>query len=102
MIAIMTTCGFFLGLASIALPSLPADIVDYDVWRNRQERAAIFFSFQALVTKLNQDIDGIRRLAMRVARAQAGAGMALPTRATRPRHPRPAHRGPRRLTLSRM
>lgn len=58
MVVIMATFGFFLGLSSIALPSLLADIVDYDVWRNRQERAAIFFSFQALVTKLNQGIGG--------------------------------------------
>jgi Na+/melibiose symporter-like transporter len=64
MIAIMTTCGFFLGLASIALPSLPADIVDYDVWRNRQERAAIFFSFQSIVTKLNQGVGGAIGLAI--------------------------------------
>lgn len=58
MIGIMTAFGFFLGLSSIALPSLLADIVDYDLWRNRQHRAAIFFSFQALVTKLNQGIGG--------------------------------------------
>lgn len=58
MIGIMTCFGFFLGLSSIALPSLLADIVDYDIWRNRQNRAAIFFSFQALVTKLNQGIGG--------------------------------------------
>lgn len=54
MIAVMAGFGFFLGLSSIALPSLLADIVDYDVWRNRQDRAAIFFSFQSVVTKLNQ------------------------------------------------
>jgi glycoside/pentoside/hexuronide:cation symporter, GPH family len=58
MVGIMTSFGFFLGLSSIALPSLLADIVDYDIWRNRQDRAAIFFSFQALVTKLNQGIGG--------------------------------------------
>lgn len=58
MIAVMTSFGFFLGLSSIALPSLLADIVDYDIWRNRRDRAAIFFSFQALVTKLNQGIGG--------------------------------------------
>jgi glycoside/pentoside/hexuronide:cation symporter, GPH family len=58
MIGIMTCFGFFLGLSSIALPSLLADIVDYDIWRNRQDRAAIFFSFQALVTKLNQGVGG--------------------------------------------
>ncbi|MEJ2159972.1 MAG: MFS transporter [Chromatiales bacterium] len=58
MVAIMTSFGFFLGLSSIALPSLLADIVDYDVWRNRKERAAIFFAFQALVTKLNQGVGG--------------------------------------------
>jgi len=58
MIAIMALFGFFLGSSSIALPSLLADIVDYDVWRNRQDRAAIFFSFQAIVTKLNQGVGG--------------------------------------------
>lgn len=58
MVSVMTSFGFFLGLSSIALPSLLADIVDYDIWRNRRDRAAIFFSFQALVTKLNQGIGG--------------------------------------------
>jgi Na+/melibiose symporter-like transporter len=46
------------------LPSLLADIVDYDVWKNRQDRAAIFFSFQALVTKLNQGIGAAIALAI--------------------------------------
>jgi Na+/melibiose symporter-like transporter len=64
MIAIMSCFGFFLGLSSIALPSLLADIVDYDVWRNRQDRAAIFFSFQAVVTKLNQGVGGAVALAI--------------------------------------
>ena len=64
MMAIMTSFGFFLGLSSIALPSLLADIVDYDIWRNRQDRAAIFFSFQALVTKLNQGVGGAIALAI--------------------------------------
>jgi Na+/melibiose symporter-like transporter len=58
MIAIMVSFGFFLGLSSIALPSLLADLVDYDLWRNGKDRAAIFFSFQALVTKLNQAVGG--------------------------------------------
>jgi hypothetical protein len=106
----MTSFGFFLGLSSIALPSLLADIVDYDIWRNRQDRAAIFFSFQALVTKLNQGIGGaialsipaffgfsarealtdrgraraeagVRRLALPAARADAGTRLALSARA---------------------
>ena len=64
MIAIMSGFGFFLGLSSIALPSLLADVVDYDVWRNRQDRAAIFFSFQAIVTKLNQGVGGAVALAI--------------------------------------
>jgi Na+/melibiose symporter-like transporter len=64
MIAIMACFGFFLGLSSIALPSLLADIVDYDVWRNRQDRAAIFFSFQSVVTKLNQGVGGAVALAI--------------------------------------
>lgn len=77
MIAIMATFGFFLGLSSIALPSLLADIVDYDVWRNRQERAAIFFSFQALVTKLNQGIGGAIALAIPAAFGFTSAREAL-------------------------
>jgi len=64
MAAIMACFGFFLGLSSIALPSLLADVVDYDVWRNRQQRAAIFFSFQAIVTKLNQGVGGAVALAI--------------------------------------
>jgi Na+/melibiose symporter-like transporter len=58
MVAVMSCFGFFLGLSSIALPSLMADIVDYDLWRNRKDRAGIFFAFQALVTKLNQGVGG--------------------------------------------
>ena len=58
MIAVMSGFGFFLGLSSIALPSLLADLVDYDIWKNGKDRAAIFFSFQALVTKLNQGVGG--------------------------------------------
>lgn len=64
MTGVMAGFGFFLGLSSIALPSLLADIVDYDIWRNRRDRAAIFFSFQALVTKLNQGIGGAIALAI--------------------------------------
>jgi Na+/melibiose symporter-like transporter len=64
MMAIMACFGFFLGLSSIALPSLLADIVDYDAWRNRQDRAAIFFSFQSVVTKLNQGVGGAIALAI--------------------------------------
>ena len=48
----------------IALPSLLADIVDYDLWKNRKDRAAIFFSFQALVTKINQGAVGALALAI--------------------------------------
>ena len=60
-----TTClGLFIGLSSIALPSLLADIVDYDLWKNRKDRAAIFFSFQALVTKINQGVGGALALAI--------------------------------------
>ena len=58
MIAATTCLGLFIGLSSIALPSLLADIVDYDLWKNRKDRAAIFFSFQALVTKINQGLGG--------------------------------------------
>lgn len=58
MIGAMSGFGFFLGLSSIALPSLLADLVDYDIWKNGKDRAAIFFSFQALVTKLNQGVGG--------------------------------------------
>ena len=63
-IALMALFGFFLGLSSIALPSLLADVVDYDAWRNRRERAAIFFSFQAVVTKLNQGVGAAIALAI--------------------------------------
>ena len=58
MVLIMSLHGFFLGVSSIALPSLLADIVDYDLWRNGKDRAEIFFAFQAHVTKLNQGIGG--------------------------------------------
>ena len=64
MVVVMTSFGFFLGLSSMVLPSLLADVVDYDLWRNRKDRAAIFFSFQALVTKLNQGIGGAVALAI--------------------------------------
>jgi len=64
MIAATTCLGLFIGLSSIALPSLLADIVDYDLWKNRKDRAAIFFSFQALVTKINQGVGGALALAI--------------------------------------
>jgi Na+/melibiose symporter-like transporter len=64
MVAVMSCFGFFLGLSSIALPSLMADIVDYDLWKNRKNRAGIFFAFQALVTKLNQGVGGAIALAI--------------------------------------
>ncbi|MFU8895090.1 MAG: MFS transporter [Gammaproteobacteria bacterium] len=78
MIAVMTSFGFFLGLSSIALPSLLADIVDYDVWRNRRDRAAIFFSFQALVTKLNQGIGGAIALSIPAAFGFQGRATLTP------------------------
>jgi Na+/melibiose symporter-like transporter len=74
MIAIMSAHGFFLGLSSIALPSLLADIVDYDIWRNGKDRAAIFFAFQALVTKLNQGIGGAIALAIPTLFGFSGKG----------------------------
>lgn len=58
MILVMTGFGFFAGLSSLALPSLLADVVDYDRWKNRKDRAAILFSFQALIIKFNQGIGG--------------------------------------------
>jgi glycoside/pentoside/hexuronide:cation symporter, GPH family len=64
MITTMALFGFFLGCSTIALPSLLADVVDYDVWRNRQDRAAILFAFQAVVTKLNQGVGGAIALAI--------------------------------------
>jgi len=64
MAAIMACFGFFLGLSSIALPSLLADIVDYDAWHSRRQRAAIFFSFQAIVTKLTQGLGAAVALAI--------------------------------------
>ncbi len=78
MIAVMTGFGFFLGLSSIALPSLLADIVDYDIWRNRLDRAAIFFSFQALVTKLNQGIGGAIALSIPAAFGFQGRATLTP------------------------
>ncbi len=74
MIAIMSIFGFFLGLSSIALPSLLADLVDYDVWKNGKDRAAIFFSFQALVTKLNQGIGGAIALSIPTLFGFSGKG----------------------------
>ena len=64
MIAATTGLGLVIGLSSIALPALLADVVDYDLWKNRKDRAAIFFSFQALVTKLNQGVGGAAALAI--------------------------------------
>ncbi|MDT8439120.1 MAG: MFS transporter [Wenzhouxiangellaceae bacterium] len=64
MIGAATLLGLFIGLSSIALPSLLADVVDYDLWKNQKDRAAIFFSFQALVTKLNQGVGGAGALAV--------------------------------------
>jgi len=81
MIAIMTSLGLFIGLSSIALPSLLADIVDYDLWKNRKDRAAIFFSFQALVTKLNQGIGGSAALAIAGAFGFSGKQDAVGTAA---------------------
>lgn len=74
MMLIMSAHGFFLGLSSIALPSLLADIVDYDIWRNGKDRAAIFFAFQALVTKLNQGIGGAIALAIPTLFGFSGKG----------------------------
>ncbi len=71
---LMALFGFFLGLSSIALPSLLADIVDYDVWRNRRDRAAIFFSFQAVVTKLNQGLGAAIALAIPTLFGYSGTG----------------------------
>jgi Na+/melibiose symporter-like transporter len=74
MMVIMSVHGFFLGLSSIALPSLLADIVDYDIWRNGKDRAAIFFAFQALVTKLNQGVGGAIALAIPTLFGFSGKG----------------------------
>jgi glycoside/pentoside/hexuronide:cation symporter, GPH family len=71
---LMALFGFFLGLSSIALPSLLADIVDYDVWRNRRDRAAIFFAFQAVVTKLNQGLGAAIALAIPTLFGYSGSG----------------------------
>ncbi len=67
MILAMTGFGFFLGLSSLVLPSLLADVVDYDRWKNRKDRAAILFAFQALITKFNQGIGGAIALAIPAA-----------------------------------
>jgi Na+/melibiose symporter-like transporter len=78
MVGIMTAFGFFLGLSSIALPSLLADIVDYDLWRNGKDRAAILFAFQALVTKLNQGVGGAAALAIAAFFGFSGKGETGP------------------------
>ena len=61
---------------ALSRSSLLADLVDYDIWRNGKDRAAIFFSFQALVTKLNQ---GHRRetdlVAVKPPRLRSGMSM---------------------------
>ncbi len=82
MTAIMAAFGFFLGLSSIALPSLLADIVDYDLWRNGKDRAAILFSFQALVTKLNQGVGGAIGLAIPTLFGFTGKGEITAAAAT--------------------
>jgi len=82
MIGIMAAFGFFLGLSSIALPSLLADIVDYDLWKNGKDRAAIFFSFQALVTKLNQGVGGAIALSIPTLFGFSGKGEITATAAT--------------------
>jgi len=74
-VVLMALFGFFLGLSSIALPSLLADVVDYDAWRNRRERAAIFFSFQAMVTKLNQGVGAAIALAIPTWLGYQGEGV---------------------------
>ena len=82
MVAIMTAFGFFLGLSSIALPSLLADIVDYDLWKNGKDRAAILFAFQALVTKLNQGVGGAIALAIAALFGFTGKGETTAEAAT--------------------
>ena len=82
MVAIMTAFGFFLGLSSIALPSLLADIVDYDLWKNGKDRAAILFAFQALVTKLNQGVGGAIALAIAALFGFTGKGETAAAAAT--------------------
>jgi Na+/melibiose symporter-like transporter len=67
MAAIMTAFGFFLGLSSVALPSMLADVADYDAWRNRRDRTALLFAFQSLVTKLNQGVGGASALGIAAA-----------------------------------
>jgi Na+/melibiose symporter-like transporter len=67
MAGIMTAFGFLLGLSSIALPSMLADVADYDAWRNRRDRTAVLFAFQSLVTKLNQGVGGAAALGIAAA-----------------------------------
>ncbi|MBY5994141.1 MFS transporter [Ferrimonas balearica] len=74
MIGLMTGFGFFLGLSSLAMPSMLADLVDYDRWRNRRDRAAILFAFQAMVTKFNQGIGGALALGLAAWLGFSGKG----------------------------
>ncbi|MBY6188013.1 MFS transporter [Marinobacter hydrocarbonoclasticus] len=67
MIGLMTGFGFFIGLSSLALPSLLADVVDYDRWKNRKYRAATLFAFMALVIKFNQGVGGAIALSIPAA-----------------------------------
>jgi Na+/melibiose symporter-like transporter len=82
MVAVTTGLGLVIGLSSIALPSLLADVVDYDLWKNGKDRAAIFFSFQALVTKLNQGAGGAAALAIAGLFGFSGKGDATGAAAT--------------------
>ena len=66
-IGVMTAFGFCLGLSSIALPSMLADVADYDAWRNGRDRTAVLFAFQSLVTKLNQGVGGAAALGLAAA-----------------------------------
>ncbi|SHI21407.1 MFS transporter [Ferrimonas marina] len=72
MIVLMALFGLFLGLSSLVLPSLLADLVDYDRWRTGEDRAAILFAFQALVTKLCQGVGGAIALAIPAALGFSG------------------------------
>ncbi|TKB51748.1 MFS transporter [Ferrimonas aestuarii] len=62
----MAAIGCAVGLSSLVLPSMLADLLDYDRWRNRRERGATLFAIQALVFKLNQGVGGAAALGLAV------------------------------------
>ncbi|WP_028117184.1 MFS transporter [Ferrimonas senticii] len=63
----MTAIGASIGLAALLLPSMMADLIDYDRWRTGKDRGATLFAIQALVIKLNQGAGAAVALAIAAA-----------------------------------